>query len=574
VTAAQPAAPLFDPVADYAVKVDQGQIIAGPHVRKACRRHLRDMVDAGGRGWRFDLDLAYYYLDFIEMFLCLNGGEFEGRPFMLEPWQKFIVGSLFGWVEAATRVRRFRTAFIEIGKGNGKSPLAAAIGLVGLVADGEARAEVYAAATKKDQAMILFRDAVAMVDQSPLLRDHIKKSGTGEKVWNLAYIAGGAFFRPIASDDGQSGPRPHISLVDEVHEHKDGRVLDMLRRGFKGRRQPLLIEITNSGTDRNSICWLHHEMSTGVVDARPGEVGFDDRWFSYVCSLDQDDDWRTDESCWIKANPNLGVSMPYTTLRDAVQEARNMPSKAGLIARLHFCVWTQAESAWVGAEPWLESEDTSFDLTEYSGRDVVIGLDLSKRLDLTAAAFYFPGGEYEKDALHVEVFTPADTLERRATVDKVDYASWVAQGFLTATPGSSIVYTQVVERIVELVKTLDLNVVGLFYDRWRIDDFKTAMQEVGVEDWELHGFGQGFKDMGPAVEALETGLLQSRLRIHYNPALRWAAQSAVVVEDPAGNRKFEKSKATGRIDSLVACAIAVGGANKAPAPAQYDVLVF
>ena len=164
--------------------------------------------------------------------LKLNGGDFEGLPFKLLLWQKFVVGSLFGW-QGADGYRRCRVAYVETAKGSGKSPLAAGIGMKGLVADGEARAGIYSAATKKDQAMILFRDAVAMVDQSPALAQRLQKSGTGEKCWNLAYQAAGSFFRPISSDDGQSGPRPHVALGDEVHEHKTNAVVEMLRAGTK-----------------------------------------------------------------------------------------------------------------------------------------------------------------------------------------------------------------------------------------------------------------------------------------------------------------------------------------------------
>ena len=167
-------------------------------------------------------DLAAERIAFFEEVLHLNGGDYEGKPFILLPWQAFIVGSLQGWrcADADGETRRFRVAYVETGKGSGKSPLAAGHGLAGLTADGEARAEIYAAATKKDQAMVLFRDAVAMYTQSPELLRRLTPSGVGENTWNLGYRATGSFFRSISADDGQSGPRPHIALIDEVHEHK------------------------------------------------------------------------------------------------------------------------------------------------------------------------------------------------------------------------------------------------------------------------------------------------------------------------------------------------------------------
>ena len=199
-----------DPVTRYARGVVTGKIVAGPHVRDACRRHLRDLEDGPARGLFFDREAVARAIGFFRDVLVLNGGEYEGVPYEPLGWQSFILGSLFGW-NGPDGYRRFRVAYIETGKGSGKSPLAAGIGLYGMMADGEARAEVYAAATKKDQAMILFRDAVAMVDQSPQLTRRIHKSGVGANAWNLAYLQQGSFFRPISADDGQSGPRPHIA---------------------------------------------------------------------------------------------------------------------------------------------------------------------------------------------------------------------------------------------------------------------------------------------------------------------------------------------------------------------------
>jgi phage terminase large subunit-like protein len=544
-----------DCVSEYARAVQAGEILAGPHVRAAGARHLRDLEHGGERGLVFDLDKAAYYISFIENFLRLNGGEFEGAPFVLQPWQRFIVGSLYGWLRAGTGMRRFETAYIEVAKGNGKSPLAAAVGLAGLVIDQEPRAEIYAAATKKDQAMILFRDAVAMVMQSPDLVGRIKPSGSDEKVWNLSYPPLGSFFRPISSDDSQSGPRPHVALVDELHEHKSPVVLDMLRRGLKGRRQPLIFEITNSGSDRNSICYLHHQASIKVLAAAPGEQGFDDTWFSYICALDVGDDWMRDPSCWAKANPNLGISTPVERLEKTVIEARNIPSKQNLIARLHFCQWTDAEQSWIGSEPWLKAEVPA-NPEVFRGARVYAGLDLSRRRDLTAMAWFRPDEHGGGDAC-VEFWTPGETLAARADADGVPYLLWRDQGHLHAVPGQSVDYNVVCRDIARRVAEMDMDVATTAYDRYRIDEFRGAMDQAGL-DLPLTQFGQGFKDMAPAVERLENMLLNGRLRVHSNPVLRWNAASVVTEEDAAGNRKFTKRRSTGRIDGIVALVMAVG----------------
>ena len=260
-----------DRVGAYAKAVLAGKIIAGPHVRNACRRHLDDLKNAAKRGYYYDPDQAARAIRFFEEKLRLSEGQFEGRPFKLHPAQDFKVGSIFGWRRKEDGFRRFRRAYIEEGKGNGKSPFAGGIGLYGLMADGEAGAEIYSAGATKDQAGVLFRDAVKMVDKSPDLAKRLKRSGAPGKEFNLAFLARTSFFRPVSRETKRtgSGPRPHFALVDELHEHPDGGVLEILERGFKFRRQPLLLMITNSGSNRNSVCWTEHEHAIRVAAGNP-----------------------------------------------------------------------------------------------------------------------------------------------------------------------------------------------------------------------------------------------------------------------------------------------------------------
>ena len=209
---------------DYAIKVCDGSIVAGPHVRSACRRHLKDLETGADRGLRFNSAAADKVLRFCKDVIKLNGGVHEGKPFDPLPWQCFVLGSLFGWMrwddEDGAWYRQFRMAFVETGKGSGKSPLAGAIGIFMLCADGEARAEIYAAASKKDQALVLFRDAVSMVKQSPALSSRLRLSGGAGREYNIAFLQKSAFFKPISSDDGQSGPRPHGALLDSFTNTK------------------------------------------------------------------------------------------------------------------------------------------------------------------------------------------------------------------------------------------------------------------------------------------------------------------------------------------------------------------
>ena len=546
--------------------VVDGRIVAGPHVREQCRRHLRDLVEGPKRGLIWSPKAAAHFLGFCRDVLRLNGGEHEGTPFTLHASQAFIAGSLFGWLRL-DGTRRFRIAYIEQGKGNGKSPLAAAIGLYGLVADKEPRAEVYAAATKKDQAMILYRDAVAMVDQSPHLSANLLKSGRNP-VWNLAHLKSGSFFRPIATDNAQSGPRPHVALLDEVHEHKTGLMIEMLRAGFKGRRQPLMVMITNSGTSKQTVCWQYHEYAEKVCS---GAIA-DDSFFGYVCALDPDDDPFVDEACWIKANPLMGVTIHRDYIAGQVHEARGMPSKESIVRRLCFCQWVDAESPWIGGETWMAARDAEFDDSLLEGRRAFGGLDLSSTTDLTALALLFEPTEADPHWRQKMWFwIPGDKLDERERRDRVPYVAWRAGGWLETTQGAAIDKRFVLAKVVEVCSRY--SVKSIAYDRWRFEDLQALIDDEGAE-LPVQAFGQGFQSMAPAVDEYERMLVSGELRHDGNPVMNWNAASAIVDTDPAGNRKVTKRKATGRVDGIVAAVMAAGVSLKQEPEKTFQVMIF
>lgn len=545
-----------DPVTEYAQSVVDGARVAGPHVRGQCARHLRDLKGGKKRGLVWDVDEANKALRFYGNVLKLNGGDFEGKPFELLPWQKFVVGSLFGW-KGVDGYRRFRVAYVETAKGSGKSPLAAGIGMKGLVADSEPRAEIYSAATKKDQAMILFRDAVAMVDQSPELSKRLQKSGTGERCWNLAYTAQGAFFRPISSDDGQSGPRPHIGLIDELHEHKTNTVVEMMRAGTKSRRQAMIFMITNAGHNRMGPCWGYHEYGAKVA---AGEVE-DDAFFPYVCSLDERDDPFSDESCWPKANPSLqDADLPgMKYIREQVVEAKGMPSKEAIVRRLNFCQWTDAESPWISSEVWRGAR-RDFDWQDLRGRRAVAGLDLSSTTDLTGMVFLVEPIEAGEPWLLVPfAWLPDVELQRKADADRVPYIQWKAEGYLDTTPGRAISKRVILQKLSAMCDFFEIIAVG--YDRWRIEDLMALAADDGISLPEMKPVGQGYKDFSPALETFERMLLNGEIAHAGHKVLDWCMSNAVIEQDGAENRKLSKEKATGRIDLAVAAVMAAGLVN-------------
>lgn len=597
----------IDRATAYAEAVVAGETLAGPHVRNACRRHIHDLEHEEERGLHYDPEIADRALRFFETKLKLSEGQFEGRPFRSEPAQDFIIGSLFGWQRLSDVhgwVRRFRRAYVEQGKGNGKSPLAGGIGLYGLMADGEAGAEIYAAGATKDQAGILFRDAIKMRDKSPDIATRTKTSGGEGKEFNLAYLAKGSFFRPISREAKRtgSGPRPHMALCDEVHEHPDRGVMEMLERGFKFRRQPLLLMITNSGSDRNTVCWEEHEhaikVAAGNFTARDDDAAFlgetvDDTTFSYVCGLDPGDDPLSDPSCWPKANPLLGVTITEEYLAGVVAQAKAMPGKLNGILRLHFCQWTDAETAWISRGA-LEPALVDFDPAQYHGNRIGIGLDLSQTQDITAKACatiidQIDVEEVRDDgevvlvrkpvvAAWIEAWTPGDTVSARQLRDKAPYDVWIASGHLQAPRGRIISYAHVAASVARDATQYE---AVLAYDRYAFKaTFAPELESIGCSinqvehpqggkkkgapsDWMKEAAKAEGKEpeglwMPGSVKLVETLLLEERLRLLNNPVLVSAMMSAVTETDPWGNYWLSKERAANKIDAAIALCMAIG----------------
>lgn len=586
-TPTKPSSDRIDRATDYARDVVEGREVAGPHVRNACRRHLDDLVTGHDRGLHWDLDQAEHIWRFYEGVFRLSEGQFEGLPFKLHPSQAFIVGCINGW-RKTDGTRRFRRVYVEEGKGNGKSPLIGGLGLYGLTADGEAGAQIYAAAARKEQAAILFQDACKMVRQSPALSRKLVFSGGMGREYNVAHHGSQSFFRPISKEAGKtgSGPRPHFALCDEVHEHPDRTIMEMLERGFKFRRQPLLVMITNSGSDRNSVCWEEHQHAIRVAAGTrdPDDIftyvgePLDDTTFSYVCALDKGDDPLTDPSCWRKANPLLGVTITEEYLAGVVKQAVQLPGKMNGILRLHFCCWTDAETSWMARSTFEACLDDFDPEIDHAGAVVYAGADLSATQDITALAFVTQTGVVEVareggttllptyDAW-VEAFTPAGTIQQRGLQDQAPYDVWERDGWLTATPGNVIRMDHVAARVASAAQVYQMKALGFDAFAFR-RYFEPELDAMGVTVPLLEHPQGGKKKaadsgmwMPGSLKELESLILEGRIRIQRNPVIISAVMSATTEADAFDNRWFSKRKATNRIDAVVALAMAVGVAT-------------
>ncbi len=541
-----------DAVTQYARDVVAGRGTVGMPVRLACERHLRDLDGAAARGLHWEPERAEHAFGFFRA-LRLSDGAHAGRSFELGAWQKFIVGSLFGWVNDAG-LRRFRTAYIEIGKGNGKTPMAAGLGLYMMVGAGEPGAECYSAAVGRDQAGICFRDALRFRNASPAL-----VNSTVEHAANLAFPALGSFFRPISSEGrGLDGKRVYYAAVDELHEHASAVVLDKMRAGTKCWDNALIFMITNSGYDRHSVCWQQHEFSLKVLEG----IVENDEHFAYVCALDDGDDWMGDEKCWPKANPNLGVSISPRYLRGLVAEAREIPAKQNIVARLNFCVWTEQATRWLPLERWdgCSGELAPAALAEQlRGRECWGGLDLASVSDICALAWIFPPKDAgERWKVVTRFWVPEENVARRARKDRVPYDRWIADGLIEATPGNVCDYDIVRARILEDCERFRVREIAI--DRWNATQISTQLQEEGLT---VALFGQGFASMAAPCRELERLVVGAELEHGSNPVLRWMASNCSAAQDPAGNLKPDKARSTEKIDGIVAMLMALGRATVA-----------
>lgn len=533
------------PVTDYARKVVTGKIIAGELVIMACNRHLDDLKTAKKRGFYFDEAAADIAFEFFEENLVHTKGEWAGRAFLLKPWQKFIIGSLFGWRKTKDKTRRFQTAYDEIPRKNGKSTVAAGVGLKCFAVDAEPGAEVYAAATKKDQAKIVFEEAKAMVQKSPELASliHIVQN-------NLSITEDRAKFEPLGADaDNLDGLNVHCAIIDELHAHRKRLLWDVLETATGARRQPLIFAITTAGTDIHGICYENREYSIKVLKG----VIQDDSWFAYIATIDEGDNWQ-DPKVWAKANPNLGVSAKLEDLQRKAKKAAQAPAAQNAFKRLHLNVWTQAVSRWLDLAVWDKNAGI-LDEAKLYGRKCYGGLDLSSVSDLTAWALVFPDDEDpELFDLLVRIFCPESRLYADDNKYADQYQAWARDGHLIATPGNAVDYDFVEAQILKdtsRFKLVDLNIDRLFQAH-------QLAQKLENEGLKVFPMGQGFLSMTTPAKEFERRLLLGKCRHGGHPVLRWMADSVTVRTDPAENIKPDKQNSLGgKIDGIVAAIMAL-----------------
>jgi len=544
----------LEKAAQYGRDVVSGRQVVGELTRLAVQRHYRDLEEGSQRGLFFCEESAWRALKFFT-FLKHSKGEWAGQPVELEGWQAWIVACVFGWKIVDTDKRRFRTVFEEVGRKNGKTTKLSGLGLYGLTKDEEGGPEIYSAATKRDQAKILFDEAKRMVLQSLPLRRRL--DGQLHRILNPSNFGK---FEPLSAD-GQTmdGLNPHFALVDELHAHKTPEIWDVLKSALGARSQPLIWAITTAGFNKNGICYEVRDYAikvlTGVIE--------DDSFFSIIYTLDEGDDWQ-DEAVWVKANPNLGVSVNLDYLREQARQAVVMPSAKINFFTKHLNIWVTGHSAWCNVDRWKLC-GAVYTIEDVAGAvEVYLGLDLASVSDLASigGVAVMPDGMWRVFGKH---YLPEDAVNNNIRKSAVPFKQWHEQGWLTLTPGNVIDYNWIKADLLHFMETLPVKEIA--FDRWNSSQLVNDLMELNAP---MIAFGMGYASMNAPMKELERRYLAGEIKHANDPVLTWAMSNVVSDQDPAGNVKPAKNKSMEKIDPAVALIMAVGRAL----PAAEDVFVI
>lgn len=514
--------------------------------RAACQRHLNDLENGHTRGLRFDVAAAQYRIEYFPKFLRHSKGQWARQPVDLSPWQKFVIGSVFGW-KRADGSRRFRVVYEELPRKNGKSTKLAGVGLMQLTVDNEGGAEVYSAATKKDQARIIFDEAKRMVTASPDLRNH----PVCRFKLNLAVDATSSKFEPLSADEKTlDGLNPSCLLIDELHKHKNRGLLDVLDTAQGARWQPLLWIITTAGDDSpESVYASENDYAVKVLE---GTVE-DDATFAFITSIDKGDRWD-DPKAWAKANPGLGVSVKFDDLERQANKAMKSPPAQNAFKRLRLNVRTSSADRAIDMDVWKKNGGERFDPAHMRRRKCWAGLDLSSKIDISAFVKLFepdePGGRMR---VVPRFWMPLDTLEARAEKDRVPFRQWVDEGYIEATPGNVIDHGEI-ERAV-LADNDEHAIESLAYDPWNATQLAAALLSKGVPMVE---FIQGLRSYSEPTKDFIALLVDTKLDHGGNPVLKWMASNLKTHRDKNENLMPHKLHSTGRIDGITALIMANG----------------
>lgn len=540
----------------YARDVLNGKILACKSIQLACQRHFNDLKISLDKDYpyRFDRELAERACRFVQL-LPHSSGDLAGQKLKLEPWQAFAFSSIFGWVTKKTKKRRFREAYIRVARKNGKSFFAAGIGTYMFCADGENSAEVYCGATTMAQAKKVFTPARQMADRLPSLRSKFNIS-----VWvDSLTRPDGSLFAPIAGKPGD-GDSPHCAIIDEYHEHDTDHMYEAMTLGMGARSQPLTLIITTAGTSLESPCY---DKDKQVKEMLNGHVP-NDRLFGLIYELDEGDEW-TDPSNFIKANPNLDVSISYDDLLAEMEVAKQVPRKVNAFKTKRLNIWVSGKAAFYNMTQWHAAADKSLRYEDFAGEDYYLGLDLAQRLDLNAGVGVFVReieGKKHYYCIRPKFWVPEDTV--RSTDPKIAktadrYVKFVEMGALEATDGAEADYREILASIIDLQEIDKVRVSEIPIDPSGATALSHELQDHGFEPISIR---QDYTNMSPPMKELEAALAGGRFHHDGNPVLSWCISNVIGKNVPGSDDIVRPTKGDkqSKIDGATALFMAIGRA--------------
>jgi phage terminase large subunit-like protein len=542
----------------YAEQVVAGEILACRWVQLACQRQLNDLARFKGKSslYRFNPKLvdrdgrSFHPADnlcaFIERLPHVKG-PLAGEPISLEPWQVFILSTVFGWVKDDGK-RRFRRSYIEVPRGNAKSTLSSAVALYMLAADREGGAEVYSLATTRDQARIVFGDAQTMARRSPGFRSRFNVNVGAH---NMHVLASGSKFEALSAEGSTlDGLNIHFGCVDELHAHKTRTVYDVVETGTGKRDNSLLWVITTAGSNRAGICYEVRTFVTKLLDG----VFEDDSQFGIIYGLDDGDDWTNEESL-IKANPNWGISVRQEILGPLQAKAMQLPSAVNNFKTKHLNEWVNADTAWMDMRAWDACGDSSLNLDAFTGQPCWIGLDLASKTDIAALVLVFPHPEVaDAYVAFGKYYLPEDTV---SAAGNSQYQGWMRTGRLTVTTGNVIDFGWIEADLLEMASRFEVQAVA--FDPFQATQLSTRMLSEGLPMIEVRPTVLNFSEPMKTLEAL---VLQKKLTHDGDPVMAWMASNVVAHLDVKDNIYPRKERAENKIDGIVALIMALSRAIK------------
>ncbi|WP_336774195.1 terminase large subunit [Paenibacillus sp. MMO-58] len=537
-----------NPILDYWAQIEAGKVMVGEKVRRMYSKLASDVYDDASV-YEYSARHANHAIEFIENFCKHSKGKWGGRSIELETWQQAFIAATFGFIHKIDGTRKYREVLLVVGRKNGKSTIASGIGLYLQVADQEAGAEVYACATKKDQAKLVWLEAKRMVNKSPSLRKRIKPL-----VSELVGLSNDSSFKPLGSDsETLDGLNVHGAMMDEIHAWKDKNLYDVIVDGTTSREQPLIVMITTAGTVRGSVYDQKYDEAKEKIDRLddPPEEDPHERFLPIIYELDDREEWK-DPACWSKANPGLGTIKKADQLATKVAKAKANPMLVKNLLTKDFNIPETSAEAWLTYEE--ARNDALYDIEMLRGSYAVGGADLSSTTDLTCATLLVMRPDDPTIYTIQQYFLPEELLEKKVTEDKIPYDLYLERGWLTICEGNKVNYKDVTAWFQRMHQEYDITPVWIGYDPWNSKYWVDEMSEVG---FNMEVVRQGYQTLSQPMKELAADLGANRVNYNKNQLLLWCLTNTVVKSDDNDNvRPIKGKNQRARIDGTVSLLIA------------------